>query len=408
VKLELGLSAADFRELAQLAGTVYYGAPPRDGETACLAGLVDLGRCMVIRDGDEMVGGAATCHLELTVPGGHQVPAAGLTEVVAVLPTHRRRGLLRQMIAAHAEDARAHGELVSLLMATEGGIYHRFGYGPGTMRADWQLARAGATLRGEPNARGRARLVAAHEAETLLPAIFEKHRRRQAGELARPLVWWTAYANDPTVVHRGPRPLQHVVYETDAGPQGYAAWHFQPVWNGSMPDHVVTVVELVAHSAPGTDGLLRFLTQIDVSTRLVLLNRPVSDPVRWCLTDPRQLRPRDVRDFLWVRMLDTERALASRWYPITDTLVVEIADPTGVATGRFRLEASPDGASCRRTTASADLTVAASDLATCFLGGVGFVNLAQAGQLDEHSDGAIERAERLFRTPTDPCCSTQF
>jgi predicted acetyltransferase len=176
----------------------------------------------------------------------------------------------------------------------------------------------------------------------------------------------------------------------------------------SIPDHVVTVVERVAHSAPGTDGLLRFLTQIDLPTRLVLLNRPVNDPVRWCLTDPRQLRPRDVRDFLWVRMLDTEIALASRWYPVTDTLVVEIADPTGVATGRFRLEASPDGASCSCTTASADLTVAAGDLAACFPGGVGFVNLAQAGQVDEHSDGAVERAERLFRTPTDPCCSTQF
>jgi GNAT superfamily N-acetyltransferase len=114
MRLELGLSAADFRELAQLAGIVYYGAPPRDEATACLAGLVDLGRSMVIRDGDEMVGGAATCHLELTVPGGRQVPAAGLTEI-AVLPTHRRRGLLREMVAAHAQDARAHGELVSLL-----------------------------------------------------------------------------------------------------------------------------------------------------------------------------------------------------------------------------------------------------------------------------------------------------
>jgi predicted acetyltransferase len=342
VKLELGLSAADFRELAQLAGMVYYGAPPGDGETACLAGLVDPGRSMVIRDADEVVGGAATCHLELTVPGGRQVPAAGLTEV-AVLPTHRRRGLLRQVVAAHAEDAAAHGELVSLLMATEGGVYHRFGYGAGTLRADWQLARAGASLRGEPNARGRARLVAAREAETLLPAIFEKHRRRQAGELARPPAWWTVYANEPATVYRGPAPLQHVVYETDADPQGYAAWHFQPVWNDSIPDHVVTVVELVAHSASGTDGLLRFLTQIDLSTRLVLLNRPVDDPIRWLLTDPRQLRPRDVRDFLWVRMLDTERALASRWYPITGTLVIEIADPTGVATGRFRLQLAPTG-----------------------------------------------------------------
>jgi predicted acetyltransferase len=400
------LGPEEFPKLARLAGIVYYGAPPSDAEVGRAGALLDLDRSLGVRDAGELVATAATCHVELTVPGGRQLPGAGLTEV-AVLPTHRRRGLMRRMVAAHLHDARARGELVSVLMATEGGIYGHLGYGIGTLRADWELARAGAALRDGP-APGQTRMVAAGEAMRVLPRLFDAHRRTQPGQLDRPDAWWQVYVEDPSVVYKGAGPLQHAVFEGATGVEGYTAWRLQPVWQASVADHVVTVVDLVTLTDAATDGLLRLLTGVDLAGRLVLLGRPVDDPLRWRLADPRRLRPRDLRDFLWLRLVDLAGALAARAYPLQDTLVLELVDPLGMAARRWQLDASPDGAACAPTSASADLTLSLGDLGTAFLGGVGVSNLWRAGRIDEHTPGAVARTERLFRTPADPWCSTQL
>ena len=54
-----------------------------------------------------VVGSAGAFTFELTTPGG-RVPAAGVT-VVGVLPTHRRRGILRQLMRAQTDDVRERG-----------------------------------------------------------------------------------------------------------------------------------------------------------------------------------------------------------------------------------------------------------------------------------------------------------
>jgi len=407
---ELGpIAPEDFDALARLAGVVYYGASPSEEEIAWTARLVDLQRSVAVRYKEQLVATAATAHVELTVPGAVQVPAAGLTEV-AVLPTHRRRGLGRWMVSQHLSDAQSRGELASVLMATEGAIYGRLGYGVGTMRADWHLPRAGAALRRATPQAGHPRIIPPEEAAKLLPVVFDAHRRVQHGQLDRSRTWWEAYFAQPAVVYKGGHgELQHVVYETEAGVEGYAAYRFQAEWDVSVANHVVTVVELVTLSHAATEGLLRFLTAIDLSTRMVLLGRTVDDPVRWQLVDPRRLRPRDIRDFLWVRLLDVPMALGVRRYGTDGALVLEVIDnaelPYG---GRFRLEGGPAGAACVRTQTAADLTIEIGDLASCYLGAAGFANLARAGRVDEHTSGALARAELMFRTPVDPWCSTQF
>jgi predicted acetyltransferase len=407
---ELGpIAPQEFDALARLAGIVYYGAPPSEEEIAWTARLVDPQRSIAVRHKDQLVATAAIAHFELTVPGAAQVPAAGLTEV-AVLPTHRRRRLGRWMVSHHLADARDRGELVSVLMATEGAIYGRLGYGVGTMRADWHLPRAGAVLRRARPQEGHLRIVPPEEAAKLLPGVFEAHRRVQHGQLDRSRTWWEVYFAQPAVVYKGgPGQLQHVIYETQAGVEGYAAYRFQAEWDVSVANHVVIVVEMVTLSDAAADGLLRFLAAIDLSTRMILLGRTVDDPVRWQLADPRRLRPRDIRDFLWLRLLDVPAALGVRRYGIDGALVLEVVDDAELPYGgRFRLEGGPAGGGCVRTQAVADLTVEIGDLASCYLGVVGFANLARAGRVDEHTAGALARAERMFRTPVDPWCSTQF
>ena len=64
--------------------------------------------------------------------------------------------------------------------------------------------------------------------------------------------------------------------------------------------------------------------------------------------------------------------------------------------GRFELEGSAEGASCRSTDASPDVTIEASALASAYLGTVSFTTLAGTGLADEHTPGALHKAERMF------------
>ena len=78
-------------------------------------------------DDGEIVAGAGAYPFGLTVPGG-TLPCAGVT-VVGVLPSHRRRGLLRRMMDAQLDDVRERGEPIAALWASEETIYGRYGYG---------------------------------------------------------------------------------------------------------------------------------------------------------------------------------------------------------------------------------------------------------------------------------------
>src|SRR6266851_4689387 len=58
--------------------------------------IFEADRSLVAFDGDQMVGTTLAFTIELTVPGG-TVDMAGVS-AVAVLPTHRRRGILSSLM----------------------------------------------------------------------------------------------------------------------------------------------------------------------------------------------------------------------------------------------------------------------------------------------------------------------
>src|SRR5262249_62239311 len=108
-------------------------------------------RTLTAYEGDYAVGAAASYPFELTIPGG-QLPAAGVTWV-GVLPTHRRRGVLTEMMRNQIEDVHERGEPLAILWASEAAIYGRFGYG---VAAPLPLPPAGPgrlRLRGSPRPR---------------------------------------------------------------------------------------------------------------------------------------------------------------------------------------------------------------------------------------------------------------
>src|SRR5262245_61193592 len=83
----------------------------------------DTGRVRRLPDG----GDRRSVQFQFSVPGA-VVPVAGVT-LVSVLPTHRRRGILRSMMRRQLSDIAERGESLAALWASESMLYGRYGYG---------------------------------------------------------------------------------------------------------------------------------------------------------------------------------------------------------------------------------------------------------------------------------------
>lgn len=128
----------------------------------------------------------------LSVPGPGtttaDVRADALTNVT-VAASHRRQGLLRQMLTESLRAARERGDALSILLAAEWPIYGRFGYAPATLSADYLLRRSrpGSASPGDPSC---VRIVEPAEFGRVAPEVFAVARRQRAGQLDRDGAWW--------------------------------------------------------------------------------------------------------------------------------------------------------------------------------------------------------------------------
>jgi predicted acetyltransferase len=366
-------------------------------------------RSIAAFDGDRMVGTGGAYSMDLTLPGLITIPIGGLT-AISVLPTHRRRGILRSMIAYHFQEVEGRGEMVSALGASESLLYGRYGYGMATTSADYEIdPRRGQFLR--PFAgRGRLRLLEPEETAKIVPPFYDRYRRGQPGELSRPQLWWDVYARDPEWTRHGASRHYDVVYESEPGRvDGWVGYRVESRWPGGLAANIIKVRDLIGLTPEAEAGLWRYVLDLDLAGTIKLVDRPVDDPVRWRLADPRRLRVTEVGDQLWVRLLDLPGALAARRYAVEGSLVLEVTDALRPRNqGRFRLEGGPDGAACAPVSADPDLALDVVDLSAAYLGGVSLASLARAERVAELTPGALLRADRMFAADPPPICTTHF
>jgi predicted acetyltransferase len=359
-----------------------------------------------------LVGVTAVLPFALTVPGGASVSMGGLSWV-GVLPTHRRRGILRALVRDQFDDMLKRGEIVSGLGASEGTIYGRYGYGPATSAISFQVERPYSQFLSQADQAGRMSLLGLGEAAAELPELYERLRLLQPGSTDRPGWWWQAYLVDPPHDREGASRLYHVKYDNAAGiADGYAAYRLREKWVGEIASLEVKVVELLAADRPAYEALWRYLLDTDLSRTISCYRAHVDEPLRWLLADPRNFNVTALYDNLWLRLLDAPRALAARAYRDPGRLVLEIADPFPCPR-TLNLELHVDrvgepGAGCRETTASPDLALGMDALAMAYLGGASFANLAAAGRIRELRPGAVALADAMFCSTIAPFCCTDF
>jgi predicted acetyltransferase len=394
----------DLEEYRAALGSIghYFGGWPDAEGAERFARNLPLERTHAAFDGDRIVGGAGAFPFTMTVPGG-EVGCAGVT-VVGVLPTHRRRGVLRGLMRAQLDDVRERGEAIAALWASEEAIYGRYGYGLASLAGEISLPRTYAALRDGLAPTGSLRLLTAEEARGRLPAIYERVRVQTPGMFARTAEWWeTRQTSDPPERRQGGGEKNYAVVEIDGRDAAYAIYRLRSSFEAGASTGFVEIVEAMGEDAEGTREIWRFLLGLDWMATVNAWHLPVDHPLFHLLLYPRRMQFR-IGDALWVRLVDVEAALVARSYVGDGSIVLELADdfcpwntgPWTVSAAGIERGGEPE------------LRLDVQALASVYLGGFTFAELARALRVDELGAGAIARADALFATAIRPWCPEIF
>ena len=385
------IGPAEFPAFCAVPGQAFNSShPPAQAQELDLI-TFEFDRSAAAFDGDQIVGTSCAFTFQLSVPGG-QVACGGVS-FVAVLPTHRRRGIMSAMLRHLLHDIAARGEPVAALFASEPEIYGRFGFGCATEDLRLTIPRGDGGL--IPPALGgsapRLRFADPEQVRDGLAAVYAAVYARRPGLMARDDRWWQSVMADPQWARDGSTPTGWVVAEDDSGMRGYASYSVRPQWSpDGIPASQLRVMELMAVDPEATAALWTDLLTRDLVGEVRAHQRPVDDELLVMLAGRRRARTSLV-DGLWVRLTDVPAALSQRQYAREVDVVIEVTDdllPANAGRWRLRADASGQG-TCESSSKGADLLAPVQTLGAAYLGGVRLGQLAAAGRLVEQRPGAL-------------------
>ncbi|MFI0978200.1 GNAT family N-acetyltransferase [Streptomyces sp. NPDC021093] len=398
------IDGADLPQWVRAWNTGYLRPGAGDDDIEFLSDSLAGDRLIGAFDKDLCVGTYRSSAQELTVPGGASLPAAAISKV-SVAATHRRRGLLGRMTEQDLRDTADREVPLVVLDAAQYPLYGRFGFGPATSMAWYEIDvhRAGIDPAWASAAPG-VQLVDAAAYAKLAPQAYERFRTTQAGALRRDDTWWQEATGQRISPGSSWTEPFYAVHEDPAGGgiDGLLCFTAEETWQSMLPRTPLYVRDLVAATPQAERALFRYAVTADwVSTVHLPYRAPDTLLPQW-LGNPRAARITALSDYMWLRILDVPRALAARGYAAEGALVLQVDDAAGHAQGRWLLEAGPDGADCARSARPADLQLDVRDLARLYLGEETAVRLGQLGLAQELRPGGLARADALLRTARRP------
>ncbi|MEU9889552.1 GNAT family N-acetyltransferase [Sphaerisporangium sp. NPDC051011] len=361
--------------------------------------LFEPSRSLIVRAGGRVVGTLGANTRQIAVPGAVVPAAHGCRGAVSA--TMRRQGILTRLMRKHFEDARALGEAITLCWASEGRIYHRFGYGLSVRRLGLNVnAREVTVPKGEEPGRIVEGTVA--DLRDALVKVYDQVYADRPGWSERTAAHWDYRLADTMAMRQGASALRVAVHEGDDGIDGYALWRVRGNWTANGPISDVVVIEQVSTTPEAYRALWRFLLSVDLTRSASTWAVSVDEPLFYWVGEPRQLDAH-LCDALWIRVVDVPKALAARRYATPIDVVIEVTDDfMPENSGTWRLTGSPEGATCTPTSEQPELWFDVRALGAAYMGGTSLSALVEAGLVKEVRHGALAAASTAFRWHKSP------
>ncbi len=370
--------------------------------------VIDVERSLCAFDQGEIIGTIFSLEYQVSVPVGSGMPMGAVTGVT-VSPTHRRRGILTEMMRRLLRNEHERGIPLAGLMASESIIYGRFGFGNAVQHQEASIATRHSAFKPMPEPPGKIRFTSYDDIKKVAPKVWDRAMNSHPGMVQRLPTEWNQYAN-----HRDPKPF-FIVYEEGERALGYSKYQVRfdedADGDGILPVHKLQVNDLIAVVPRAETALWRFVLDVDLMSVVAHGKHPMPSRLFWMLADPRRLSLNPY-DALWLRILDPAAALGSRGYSVAGSINIRVMDDfCPWVDGIYRLEADGDSyAACKRlgSNAAYDLIMPAASLATVYMGAHSLRTLHSAGRVAEQTSGTVELADNMFTTSEEPYLGHEF
>jgi len=329
---------------------------------------------------------------------GREIASAGVTDVFTI-PTHRRRGVLRELMTRAYAQMHEAGQAIAALEASMAAIYQRFGWAVVCPVVWHDFDPRHLRFVDDIPTPGRVRLVRREDARPVVEPAYRRFAAPRTVAFARGDHEWRRAFRFMSDV-----PWLVAVYEEDGEALGYLVYHVEE--HGEQrppPSQRISVSELVWNTPAAHRALVNYLAGHDLVDSVRLYGLPADDPLFQQVQEPRWLNTR-VADGALARIVDVELALAGRGYEGVGRLTLGVEDayaPWNSGTWELTVDG---GAEVRRTDAEPQLRVTPRVLALLLAGTMPASALARGGLIDCADPAVLALADALFRTAYAPVC----
>ena len=338
---------------------------------------------------------------------GKAIATDGVT-AVGTYPGYRRRGLVRQMISGLIHRAHENEVPTSILWASMGAIYQRFGYGLASTQVSYRLRPEYMQFQfGEP-AEGHTRLLDKDGALDHCKFVYRMFGSGRTLLLHRAEVLWDI------MFRRAEDQHTHVAvhFTDDEQPDAYCL--YQTKWtdgDAPGPNQVLNVLDFAWVDMNGYRGMWEYLASHDLVKRIDWWNAPEDDPAPEMMLEPRMLERR-TGDGIWLRVNDVDATLAGRGYDMPGEATVRVREddicPWNV--GSYRISTSGEETEVEKLSGSpnVDLDVTVNGLASLVSGHSSATTLHRIGRVEASNPNKLPELDSLFSTRHRPTCANGF
>ena len=335
---------------------------------------------------------------------GKEVPVVAIA-AVGTLSIYRRRGYLRKLVTNHFERLHEQGEQsIAIMWGYRAAIYQRYGYAVVSTRNSYNVEPRYLEFTLSQSIPGAFREVGDDDFG-LVEEVYQSFRSERTGYLRRfPLLWERSSLALPPEGSV----LSKVIYEEESKPLGYLIYTIEV---GEWPEYRgqgLIIRDLAWLEISAYRAIWSYLSRMDRVRRILWQNVPPDDPLPHLLLEPQMLNVTS-GDGIMARIVDVERALTLRRYPVAGTLTLEVLDelcPWNC--GRWQVRTSATKASVCRTNASPQLRMPVSTLAMIIFNQISATEAARMGRLDVLEPSALSLWDAVMHTTYRPFCADKF